>query len=100
MISGCFQTEWFPQGNERKPLPVVLDLEALYHALLRQIIDLPERTAESIAELVERADRIMIMVREADQMALRLQRERQFNRKVEINSNLKILRSRIEELKQ
>ncbi len=100
VISGYFQTEWFPQGNERNPLPVVLDLEALYHALLRQIIDLPERAAESIAELVERADRIMTMEKEANQIALRLKRERQFNRKVEINSKLKTLRSRIEELRQ
>ena len=100
VISAYFQTEWFPQENERNTLPVVLDLEALYHALLRQIIDLPERAAESIEELVERADRIMTMEKEANQMALRLKRERQFSRKVEINSKLKTLRSRIEELRQ
>jgi len=100
VVSGYFESEWLPQEAERSPLPVVLDLEALYHTLLRQLIPLPGRQCETIEELVARADRIGIMEREAVQMTLRLKRERQFNRKVEINSKLKNIRQEIETLKR
>ncbi|MGB4209639.1 MAG: DUF4391 domain-containing protein [Thermovirgaceae bacterium] len=100
VVSGCFESEWMNQNVPKVPLPVLLDLESLYHYLLRGIIGLKERPDENIEELVQRAERIAVLEREANLMALGLERERQFNRKVEINSKLKTLRSRIEELRQ
>jgi len=100
VVSGCFESEWMNQDVPKVPLPVLLDLESLYHFLLRGIIDLKERLDENIEELVQRAERIAVLEHEAGRMGFSLQKERQFNRKVEINGKLKNVRQEIDALKR
>ena len=98
VVSSYFETGWLDADTERVPLPVVLDLAALYHALMKGIIPLADRVDEPVAQLVARAERLQIKKREAKRITARLRREKQFNRKVEMNRILRELTREIDEL--
>ena len=99
VVSSYFETNWMPDNTKRVALPVVLDLGALYRTMLRSIIPLPARQNETLDELVSRVERLMIREREAAKIAARLKKEKQFNRKVEINTELRNLKKEIEGLR-
>ena len=80
------------------PISVVLDLKTLYYSILKGIIPLSLKQNETISELVSRAESLCIMEREADKVELRLEREKQFNRKVEINAELRKIKKDIEDI--
>ncbi len=100
VIDDYFATDWLPADTPRAPLPVALDLPRLYEQMLRQVIALPAHEGESIAALVERHRQMAIKQREYRRLEARLHRERQFNRKVEINRQLRELKTALDELAQ
>ncbi|MFC1509799.1 DUF4391 domain-containing protein [Candidatus Omnitrophota bacterium] len=98
VVSSYFETKWMPDDIKRIPLPVVLDLGSLYHTILRGIIPLNARQKETIDELVSRVELLRMKEREAAKIEARLKKEKQFNRKVEINAEHRELMNEIEEL--
>ena len=100
VVGNYFETDWISVDTGRVSLPVVLDLKALYHSFLKDIIPLPIRQNETIGELVLRAENLRIMEREAVKVEARLEREKQFNRRVEINAELRKLKKDIEETRR
>lgn len=92
VLSGYFSTGWLRADTERTAMPLALHLGSLYEQLLRTLIPLSARPQESIAALVERVDRVQTLQREVDKTAARLEKEKQFNRKVEINAQLRQLK--------
>jgi len=99
VIGEYFATDWLPADAPRAPLPVALDLPRLYEQILRQLIPVPAREGESMEGQVERHSRISTMQRECRRLEARIQREKQFNRKVEINSRLRYLKNELEALR-
>ena len=99
VVSSYFETNWMFDDTQRVVLPVVLDLGTLYHTMLRNIIPFPARQNETIDELVSRVERLTIKEREAALIAARLKKEKQFNRKVEINAELRNIKQEIEGLR-
>jgi len=97
VVSSYFETNWISAETKRVSLPVVLDIGALYHSILKGIIPLTSRENETMEELVSRAERMRIMEGEAVKAKARLSKEKQFNRKVEINAELRELIQEIEE---
>jgi hypothetical protein len=100
VIEASFQTEPQPMNAERPPLPVALDLAKLYEQIVRRHIPLPPRVGESLAEQVARFQAIESKNRERQQLEARLEREKQFNRKVELNAALRSVSHELENLKQ
>ena len=100
VVSGYYKTRWISGDKKRIPLPVVLDLKALYHALLKALIPLSQGQNETMAGLINRAEKLKTKERELSRVEARLRKEKQFNRKVEINSKLKSLKKEIEHLRQ
>lgn len=100
VIGDYFATDWLPADTPRAPLPVALELARLYEQMLRQLIALPAHEGESIAALAERHRQMAIKQREYRRLEARLHRERQFNRKVEINRQLRALSAELDELAQ
>jgi len=92
VLSDYFATDWLPVGSERTAMPVTLHLGGLYEQLLHRLIPLPPRLQETLAELVARVERVQVMQREMDKTMARLEKEKQFNRKVEINAQLRELK--------
>lgn len=93
VLSDYFKTAWIPADFERVPMPLALHLGGLYEQLLRTLIPLSMRPHESMAALVDRFSELQAVQREVDKTVARLEREKQFNRKVEINARLRQLKT-------
>ena len=100
VLSDYFATGWLPDNAERSALPVALHLGSLYEQLLRALLPLPARPHETLAEQVARLGALAAKQREADKTAARLERARQFNRKVAINADLRRLQSELDALRR
>jgi len=98
VIDDYFATDWLPADAPRAPLPVALDLPRLYEQLLRELLPIQARPGESMAVLLERHGHITAKQRECRRLEARIQREKQFNRKVEINAQLRRLKTELEEI--
>ena len=113
VVSEIFMGNWLSFDAPRAPLPVALDMEALYENLLLPLVDehsarlirdverfeaesthedevvSPEDRGVKLEEKVEGAGKIRVKAREVVRLESRLKRERQFNRRVEINAELR-----------
>jgi hypothetical protein len=95
VIDGYFDSGWFPADSTRTALPVALDMAGLYDQMLRQLMPLPARTGESLKDQAERIAQIRRKQNECQKLDANLQREKQFNRKVEINAQLRSLKDEL-----
>lgn len=100
VLSDYFATEWLPADSERTAMLIALHLGSLYEQLLRRLIPLPARPQETLAELVARVEQAQAKQREVDKTSARLAKEKQFNRMVEINAELRKLKTELDELKE
>lgn len=103
VVEDYFLTPWLPATAPRPPLPLALDLAALYEQmLLRHILASPlalvPRAGELLAEVIERGKSIRARQRECRRLNAALRRESQFNRKVEINSQLRQAQEELQKL--
>ena len=83
-----------------KALPVVLNMGALYEALLLDLLPLKKRDGEKLDALVQRADILRSKESEAAVLLGRVNKEQQFNRRVALNRTLNALKAEIEELRK
>lgn len=98
VVSDYFSTAWIPANSQRGAMPLALDLAGLYEVLLQRLIPLPPRDRESFTALVERLVCVRTKQREIEQARAKLTKEKQFNRKVEINATLRQLNNELKEL--
>jgi hypothetical protein len=98
IVGDYFETAWLPAESPREGMPVALDLAGLYEQMLRALIPEPARRSESLKAHMERIARIRGMQAEQKKLELRLQREKQFNRKVELNAQIRSIKREIEVL--
>lgn len=102
VVSGYFATDWTPDAAPRRPLPVVLNLGGLYDALITALMPKAaadaEHTGEDIQTRVARMEAIRVKTREVDRIRARLAREKQFNKRVAINAELRAARQELERL--
>jgi len=99
VVDAYFETPWRPVEAPRDPLPVALTLAGLYERMLRVHFELPARSGESLPEQVERIAAIRQKEQQCRQLELRMQRENQFNRKVELNAELRGVRNELTSLR-
>lgn len=93
-----FESPWRALADPCMPLPVALDMAGLYASMLRVLIPLPARAGESIKEQVERMMQINQKQKECQKLELKLQSENQFNRKVEVNAQLRETKNQLNDL--
>lgn len=93
-----FETDWLPMDADRQKLPVVLNLSGLYDHILREIIPLQKREDESLESHIERMEQVIAKDKEHKKLEARMNKEKQFNRKVEMNAELRTLNNEIEQL--
>lgn len=98
VASDYFDGPWRPDDVPRNPLPVVFDLEVLYRHLLTPLMPYPARPGEGLKAWVERVECIRLKDRELARCEVRLRNEKQFNRKVGINAELRDLKQEREGL--
>ncbi len=98
VCSEYFESGWVPANSERAPLPLALDLGGLYEQILQRLMPIAARTNESVRDLIGRTEQVMATKREISKTEARLKKEKQFNRKVEINAELRALQNLVKAL--
>ena len=100
--SAYFATDWVSDTAPRQPMPVALDLGGLYDALLTALMPKPlskaDDAGEDIQTRVARMEAIQAKTREVDRIKSRLAREKQFNKRVAINAELRAAQQELERL--
>lgn len=87
-------------ADDLPPLPTALDLGNLYAALVAPLLPLPARKGERLGDHIARCDQFQKVSRKVDQLTSRIGREKQFNRKVTLNEELKPLKLELDSLTQ
>lgn len=103
VVETYFETPWQDAGTPRQPLPVALDMGGLYEQMLRlhmaaSPFALQSRTGETLEQTVVRGTKIRSKRRECKQLEAKVRKEAQFNRKVEINGQLRQCQDELAEL--
>ena len=90
---GYFCSAWHEAGTPRRPLPLVLDMEALYAALLEPLAPWPRRGHEALPQWMQRLEAIADCERQMARLEARLRREKQFNKKIPLNREMNALKN-------
>jgi hypothetical protein len=98
VVSDYLFAPWQADARARPPLPVALDLRGLYEQLLRTLMPVAARAGESLRDHVDRVTLLRGKQSEIDKLAARMAKEKQFNRKVELNAQLRIIRKELNHL--
>jgi len=98
-VDTYFYSEWGSQDDNRINV-TGLTLEELYNQWLLELIPLKAREDESIQQLIERYKEIKGLERKINQLALQMKSENQFNKKVELNQEIKEIKSSLMKLNE
>lgn len=98
VISEYFGVDWTSEGAPRDPLPVALDLGGLYDKLLTAMMPAQVRTDGAIQDRVARLEEVRAQSLEIERIKSRLAREKQFNKRVAINAELRDAKLEMERL--
>ena len=100
VVSEYFESAWVEEAAPRQPLPVSLNLGALYEQMLSALMPNQSAPDEDIQARVGRMEAIRAKTREVERIKARLDREKQFNKRVGINAELRAAKQRLAELQQ
>lgn len=100
MAGNYLCSAWQEATTPRRPLPLVLDMEALYAALLEPLAPWPRRSGEALPHWMQRLEAIADCERQIRRLEAQLRREKQFNRKIPLNRELREVCKKFEGLKE
>ena len=99
VVGARFTSDFVPKEKlTLLPLPTALDLGRLYTALLAPLLPLAPRRAEALPSLIERCDKHQSLQRKIALLTAKVNREKQFNRRVYLNQELNNLKTELAEL--
>lgn len=98
-VNGYYHTEWLTE--DELPLKLEgLNVDDVYENFVRQIagdiFTSLENSSESLKDSVVRAEKRRELQKDIEKLQGKISREKQFNRKVELNTELKKLKKRLE----
>ena len=99
-INRYYHTEWMPLDKLRLPL-AGLNLDAVYENYVRQIAGdaLNADSGESLKESVDREKKQRELEKKIAVLETKIRKEKQFNRQMELNAELKKIRKELEKYK-
>ena len=98
-VSRYYHTEWVPEDELHLSIDG-LNMDAVYESLVRQIAGdtLQSESGESLKESVERDEKKKQLEKQIAALEGRMRKEKQLNRRMEVNAELKRLRRNLEVL--
>lgn len=102
VLSSFYGTTEYTENTEStlRDLPVVLNMGALYEALLLNFMPMVKRDGESFQHLLERVEKVQSIEREVVKLGNLIKKTKQFNRRVELNRELNWKKAEIEVLRK
>ena len=98
VLGSYYHSDLLPLRTNREPLEYSLNLSSVYEQILKALLPLKGRHNEMIDELIIRNDLFQKKTLELRKIEKKLDVEKQFNKKVELNSTLKNLMRDIEQI--
>lgn len=101
LIEQYLSSPWLTMSEVEQlktPLPIALNLGGLYEQMLKALMPIPANEGENIKAQTERLSLITQKQKEITQLESKMRNAKQFNRKVEMNSQLKTLQQQLEQL--
>lgn len=98
ITSTYFESPWVLNNANRLNLPISLSMGSLYAQMLRTLMHRKVRGGESLKSQVERLEQLRLKSVELSKLTIKLAKEKQFNKKVEINSKIKSVQHLIDQL--
>ncbi|MCA9191107.1 MAG: DUF4391 domain-containing protein [Planctomycetales bacterium] len=98
VVGSYFGTNWSSSLTPSASLPVVLDMESLFESILRKLIIQRARQGETLRDLVQRVEQIRANEINLKKLERQLSQEKQFNRKVGLNSEIRKMQNEINRL--
>lgn len=95
VVDAYFAGPWLAADSARQPLPTALDLAKLYEQMLRSLMPQPPRAGESLKAQAARMEQIQVRQKELKNLESSMKRVKQFNRKVELNRQLRALKQEL-----
>lgn len=99
VVEDYFAGPWQPASTTFPAMPIALDLGQIYAKLLGPYLQPPARKGETLTQHVARLQEIRRLIREADDLAERVRKEKQFNRQVALNAQLRSIKQQVSNLK-
>lgn len=98
-VGNYYHTDWVTEDSFSLRIDG-LNTDTIYENLVRQIAgdELTNENNESFKETVERQAAREKLEKEISKLQAKIRREKQFNRQVELNNKLKLLRNKLEEI--
>lgn len=96
-VNKYYHTDWVPQDDLHFTVDG-LDMDAVYESLVRQIAgdELQTETGESLKQSVERDEKKKLLEKQIATLENKIRKEKQLNRQMEMNAQLKKLRRELE----
>jgi hypothetical protein len=94
VIHSYYETEWIKEDEMNIDILSGLTLKDVYDNIIRQLLPI-ENAEDDIEDLIELNQRIEALKKDIEKLEKKMYREKQFNKKVDINREL---RSKIKEL--
>lgn len=101
VIEQYLSSQWLMMAEIEQlktPLPIALNLGGLYEQMLKALMPISANEGENIKAQTERLSQITQMQKDIAQLKSKMRNEKQFNRKVEMNNQLKTLQQQLEQL--
>jgi len=98
VLSEYFETDWQTTDRPRVALPTALDLGALYEKLLSGLLPGEVGKDAPLAARVENLEAIRASEREIARIKARMAREKQFNKRIAINAELRTVQQELKQL--
>lgn len=93
-------SQWLDSDSvEVVPLPMAINLPELYQQMLATLLPIPPREAETIEQTLARLAEINNYQKKLGLLKKKVAAEKQFNRKVDLNRQVKILHNKLDQLK-
>lgn len=101
VVEQYFNSPWLSideAADARTALPVALSLNSLYEQILKELVPLQANEGEGVKEQTQRFTLIAQKQKEIEQLKRKMHNEKQFNRKLAMNSQLKQLEQQLQTL--
>ena len=103
VVETYFGTPWLntPKVMEAvQPLPIALNMQGLYEQLLRSVVIEPAKPGETLQAQMERISQVRSLAKAIENLTAQLIREKQFNRQIDINRQINVLKDQLAALAQ
>lgn len=100
VVHTYYQSEWMKEHELDIDILKGLTLKEVYNNIIRQLIPIKNTMEEDIEKLIELNERIESLKKEIKKLEKKMKREKQFNRKVELNIELQRKKKELQQLLQ